>query len=420
MPEVSEKTLRPGGSRVRKKITMEVISPVHIGTREGKITALEFIVHQGKVHLIDETKLGKFLRQRNLIDAFVQEAGRGPMVMDRFLRDAARIDTPTVIPQIASQSVPGGEPDMQDYRPFIRDGMGRVFFPGTSLKGALRTALLYRTVKKNPKINEQITVSVERDLGGTSRLPERQKKRFSEKWLQRDLLQEYLLPNGKKGPDTDILRCLTVRDAYPIGPLKTRIIPIRFLSRRAEGNFYWSQGKGERPGAPKDLGIWVEAVTEGKFSVEIGWDQRLFEIFGNDNPKRLPVSGMEDLLSAAHDMSKDLCSHEGDFFRRKTKLPPGTTVRDLLRVGGLSLSEPESSAGMLSAWYGRNAGPLFRIGFGSGMLSTTVNLALPAELRGKIRDACGHSRPGDPAPKSRRVWRKSETEVLPMGWMKIT
>ena len=54
------------------------------------------------------------------------------------------------------------------------------------------------------------------------------------------------------------------------------------------------------------------------------------------------------------------------------------------------------------------------------MLSTTEDLALPAELRGKIRDACGSGRGlGDPASKSRRVWRKSENEVLPMGWMKI-
>ncbi len=36
-----------------------------------------------------------------------------------------------------------------------------------------------------------------------------------------------------------------------------------------------------------------------------------------------------------------------------------------------------------------------------------------------IRDACGHRRAGDPAPKSQRVWRKSENEVLPMGWMRI-
>jgi hypothetical protein len=53
------------------------------------------------------------------------------------------------------------------------------------------------------------------------------------------------------------------------------------------------------------------------------------------------------------------------------------------------------------------------------MLLTTVNLALPAELRQKIRDACGLRRPGDPAPKSRRVWRKTREEFLPMGWMRM-
>lgn len=61
---------------------------------------------------------------------------------------------------------------------------------------------------------------------------------------------------------------------------------------------------------------------------------------------------------------------------------------------------------------------LFDIRFYFGMLSISVNLSLLAEFRGRIWDASGIWRPGDPAPKSRRVWRKSENEVLPLGWVK--
>jgi len=418
MTEMPERDMQKGTSWIRQKIAMEVISPVHIGTREGKISALEFIFHEGKVHLVDEEKLGRFLKQRNLIDPFVQEAGKGPMVMERFLRNTARIEPSAVLSQIISQSTLGGEPAMQDFRPFIRDAFGQIFLPGTSLKGVFRTALLYRMVKNDPGLNKEVTAKAESGLQGLS---EWKKKRYSESWLQKDLLQNYSLPlsNARKGPNTDILRCLGVRDAYPSTLPKTRIVPIRFLSRKASGEFYWSQKKGYHPGAGGDLGVWIEAVIEGKFSMEIGWDQALFEKFKNANSKGLPVSGIEDLLSAVNEMNKDLCGHEKEFFKKKTKLPPGTTVRDLLRVSGPSLSDAESAAGMLSSWYGRNGGNLFRLGFGSGMLSTTVNLALPAELRGKIRDACGLRRPGDPAPKSRRVWRKSEGLVLPMGWMKM-
>ena len=65
---------------------------------------------------------------------------------------------------------------------------------------------------------------------------------------------------------------------------------------------------------------------------------------------------------------------------------------------------------------GRNQGHLFRIGFGSGMLLAAVNLASPAELRQKIRDAYGSGRrPGDPAPNREGSGIRVRMSSFPWG-----
>src|SRR3990172_944804 len=104
----------------KQQIQLSVLTPVHIGTREGKLTALEFMVSDGRVHLIDENKLGNFLKDKNLIDYFVREVGQGPFRLERFLREKGRLQFPKDLPLVSSFSIRGGAPEMQDFRPFTR------------------------------------------------------------------------------------------------------------------------------------------------------------------------------------------------------------------------------------------------------------------------------------------------------------
>ena len=402
-------------------LELTVLSPVHIGTREGKMTGLEFVFSQGQIYLIDEEKFGRYIKEKNLIDRFVQTTSTGPIRMERFLRETARMSIPNDLPRVTSRSIPGGEAGMQDFRPFIRDAMGQVYLPGTSLKGVFRTAVLYQMLKKNPSLCSEIASKAE---AGLDRMTERKKKFYSAQWLQEEHLQSFVLPGGRPGPNEDIMRCLTVRDAYPVGSVRTQIISINFLSRNVGGGHYWSQQKsrqGEYIG--KELFLWVEAVVEGKFLLEISWDESLFSQFQAKNPSSFfPVSGLNNLLSALREMNQDLVEHERKFFERIVpKIPAGTTAKAILRhTETVSEESGAKAAACIRTWYAKNHENLFRTGFGSGMLSTTVGLALPPGLRQKIRDACGSGRrPGDPAPKSRRIWRKSKEEFLPMGWMRI-
>jgi CRISPR-associated protein Csm5 len=205
---------------------------------------------------------------------------------------------------------------------------------------------------------------------------------------------------------------------------QTEVIRIHFLSKLRDGTFYWSQDK-RTPG--KDLSVWLEALLTGRFQTEILWDQKLFEQFTKHNPSiNFPINSIDDLFKAVDEMNQDLINEEKTFFDKITNKKPNTktphvSYKDYSKISeGIKGNGAPDAALSIQQWYQNRSGNLIRMGFGSGMLSTTVDVSLPHHLRQKIRDACGSEpRPGDPAPKSHRVWKKSSNECLPMGWLRL-
>jgi CRISPR-associated protein Csm5 len=390
------------GFRESRKMTVKVISPAHIGSREGRISALEFVVSGGRVHLIDESKFADYLLKKNLIDLFVEEARTGPIQMERFLREKGKMSIPAQLQSVVSQTILGGSPRMQDFRPLVRDGKGQIYLPGSTLKGVFRTAVLYRILKRDEDVRKKIIARTNEN----TREMKRRRVSYSQRWLQEDHLQSFPLPKGRRGPNEDILRCLTIRDAYPVGAVETKVIPIRFLSLSGDGQHYWSQRK-DRQGRPTggDLLLWLEAITAGTFEIELLWDNWVFSQFQKFSVTHsLPILGLDDLISALQEMMSDLIEHEKAFF----KMPPDPRTKP----------EVKTAVSNINSFYSRIDGDLIRFGFGSGMLSTTVNLSLPTELRQTIRDICGSApRPGDPAPKSRRLWARDDGTCFPLGWL---
>jgi CRISPR-associated protein Csm5 len=396
-----------------------VLSPVHIGTREGRLLPIEYLVEGGRVHVIDDEKFGRFLLEsgsggQQLIDQFVQAARNGDLGkgLTRFLKEKARIAPAAmrgVAERVSSYQVDGAHRDMTDFRPLTRDGFGRVYIPGTALKGAFRTAILYRTLRDDPVRKASIETKVqhkihELDKGGKRKEP--MKRFLSQELIQGDILQAYDLKTARQPQNRDLLRCLRVRDAYALkGTLQTKVIKIEFLSKAKGGSFYWSQQKkwdhrqGGRVDTGTPLSIFVEGITEGVFETELTWDEGLFEVFRRENGSvsTWPVNGLDDLIQAISITSGDVTRHETEFFK----------------------GSGEHARSSLQSWYGGLKGDLLRIGFGSGMLGTTVNLLWSDPLRQIIRNTCGDPRGDDPAPKSRRVWQNGQSDWRPMGWVRL-
>jgi len=377
---------------------------------------MEFMSAHNRVYIIDEEKLGRYLKSQGFqaIDRFVRAAGNGDLRrgMSRFLTQELRVTQARlqeVAEMVSSCHIDGGGSDMSEFRPFVRDGFGRVCVPGTSIKGIFRTAAIYGILKgdtlKKDRSEEQVQNKVSQ-LARSGGGKELKKESLSQEILQERLLQSFKIPNAKQPQNRDLLRCLKVRDAYPLeGTCKTRVVKIDFLSKKKTGDFYWSRQKkwdhaaGASVDMDKPLSIWVEALVAGIFETEVIWDRQLFEVFRGENREysTWPLTGLEDLYRSASGMCQDIIRHERDFF-----------------TGG-----GEAAGKSLQSWYRSLKGDFLRIGFGSGMLGTTVNLLWNEKLRQRIRNECGHPRQDDPAPKSRRVWMCGPSAWRPMGWVRI-
>lgn len=366
------------------KLRLTIKSPVHIGSVEQKISRLEFIHHDRYIYPVSEEKLSLFLQKRNLISSYVLaiERDASRFNLAEFFKNKA-IDLNAEILETLSGGrkikVLSDASKIQEFRPFIRDGFGQVFIPGTSIKGVIRTALLYNILKdfkhKNPSdfkrdIEDRITNDI---INGVN------KRKFAQ-WANEEWLEDFVLSNKRRCQNTDWLRMIRVSDAYSSQNIETVLIPVNILKKEKNWNL-----KKESSG--QDTTIWIECIPEHTvLEFEATLDKGLLADFKRYNKSIKYPDSLLVLLDTIKQWSADIFSFEKDF----------------------------SKGHDLESWYKNNTAN-FRIGFGSGMVSTTIIILLDEDLRKKIRNYAGIDRGNEIAPKSRRVWLK-DLKPVPLGW----
>jgi CRISPR-associated protein Csm5 len=276
---------------------------------------------------------------------------------------------------------------LTEYRPFIRDGFGDIFIPGTSMKGVIRTAILYNFLSTFKKADSQgfqkvVEDKISKDID--FRKEKRIKNKILFEWGIKKWLEGFALPESdeRESPHTDWLRMLHVSDAYPVNEIETILIPANVLKKERNGWQYKKEYSGQT------TTIWTECIPENTtFGFDISWDKRLLEEFKKLNNTIVLPQGLGEVFDNINNWSKDIFEFEKSF----------------------------SSGNDLLNWYKDNKAN-FRIGFGSGMTSTTISILLPDELRKKIRNFAGRDKQNDIAPKSRRIWLKNN-HLIPFGWV---
>lgn len=148
-------------------ISLEVLSPLHIGTASEKLWKqnFDFIYNGDEVTILDPTKLIRALMGTSTddgtpgIQAFEKRlaAGRNWDLVS-FL-DECDIDPLDI--QLASYPVEV-EP-AAEIRPLIRTGYGETIIPGSSIKGAIRSVLFHHLYQQN-NVHEKYA---EKELFGT-------------------------------------------------------------------------------------------------------------------------------------------------------------------------------------------------------------------------------------------------------------
>ncbi len=222
---------------MRAKIKFEPITPVMIGSGEEYYPQDFFIVNDD-IYFIDQMKFYKKIEQKNLLEEFIK-ASEDIYDLLEFIDEHAD-------PNIAAQKIAAGEEVLEDLdknysRPikeFIKEKfIQNPIIPGSSIKGAIRTAILDYIIAKN----------------GVERFENMSAKQI-----------ESLVFCGSNRFDAkkDMLKALFVDDLKPKNYQLKAIKPLNRPFKKPKDN---------------KIPLILEALIEGEFEGEIRIEQKLIE-----------------------------------------------------------------------------------------------------------------------------------------------
>ncbi len=408
-----------------KKI--QLTSPIlHIGSAVSKLNPFEYVQTSRKVYLPNQEALAKALNKKggsylnDYIQAISDRQDISNLLKDAFGEqwwNATDASGELIFPKNAiSQKLT--EERITDLRPMIRNGMGQLYIPGSSIKGAIRTAIAYYLLKHGDRYNvpkNQKVSEIEKKL--RSRLGElgnKHKQKFADDDLFMDtLFSEYtLIYQGKtyngSSQNTDFLRALSVSDCEPLieGKLTTKkgqtiplnlpvVVEVIVSSRFPD---YLAKYRAS---------LYVEMVRNVQTTFTLTLDTEMLSWFKHKQGMDLPFQNLEELLKICQEFSQEQWDYEHDYWNEIVNNP---------RAAGKNLYFND-----IRQFYEPEKCPFStRLGWGSGMTGTTVDLLFDDELRADIRDTCGLKAPQFEAPKSRRsvVNHNGEIKFVP-GWVKL-
>ena len=357
----------------QNEIKVTVLSPLHIGSGGSHLLPnLDYYETKDHIVVIDADALlaeldatGEVLPVQFDLPALVR------LVHQRGGADALGRAARYTLPRVEG---------VREIVPQSKDMFGHAYLPGSSLKGAIRTALAWAMLKNN-----EIQVD-RRDLGNNPRYAD-------------DPLLERLFGSD---PNHDLLRALQISDT---GALAKRGLELsRVQLYNLTGN------PGQTTFAPKKgFEFFVETMTRG--SVLRG--QVRFDEFLLSEPQARKLGFgqrtkyVRDWLKHCNDFAKTLIARERAFFSQQG-------LREIVTFyDGLAKTADELSNG--------GHGSLLQISWGTGWTAKTVSTALSEELITQVRREFRLGRSGQIVfPKTRRVVIREERPESVMGWVKIT
>lgn len=390
-----------------RRFVLKTLSPVHIGGRTQELTPLEALVYKGSCYVVSESALGRTLLKESKLDKLSEEINKqGPRFnLESFLKSIQLLNEETLWGIAAYRCATGERNTPGRLRPFVRDAYNRPFIPGSSLKGVLRTAVMYGYLKglrdQNPgEFQRLFTGGVRRKLEEFLSAEDWKRvkpwfkdntKRKMASQIESALMQRYELPvpgsPSKRGPtwqQKDIMRAIKISDTTPLAKDSLTLEEVQVISLTGGNEVYLKTP------------IYVEVIppgTEMEFTVTL--DEHILGDFSARN-RELPFKSLDEVLSHLAVFAADIWEFDRNYWNGI--YGPGTLeMTDFYR---------QEAAGM-------------RLGWGSGLGGASLLLLLPENLRRELRDALFEPRGQFSFPKSRRAVMDGDTPRWPLGWVTI-
>lgn len=375
------------GNRVMKgqtetlKLAVEILTPVHVGSGQELHCELDYVEQRGQVFVVDQNRTFDAIASGNAeLDALQQANSK--------LSDLVKLAEAYhgyLLPCLSKAPVP------ERIRACMKDAMFHPYLPGSSLKGAIRTALLAEWLRSNPS-------------EATKRLPRVNK---SPKIAATDITK-YAFGSD---PNKNLLRALHVGDAnFQTGDL--RLADVRWLNvtkiNDKESAKWRNMSNRRNENRWQDAsGIYAEALSPASIAaVALQWDRFLL----NDlNCWKAPQHGLEllptdfaGILTKLNKHAEYILRQEIEFFQRYRQETIVQRCKTLLQ----SVQQADNVAYLRLAW-----GSGWR-----GMTGDWQDAETQKEMRGLYR--LGKEQ-FETFPKTRRLAVQGDP-CLPLGWIKLS
>lgn len=350
-------------------VTLTLLAPLHIGSGRELLRDYDYVTHGGKTWVIDAAAM---------LDDFVDEQGNfDPHILGRpagELLDAGDFDPSNERFRYILPGEPRASGRGAVLREMYKNAHDEPYIPGSSLKGALRTVLVWHGFR-----TAQMTLDVDR-LGD------------SRGWAAQSVERRILGAN----PNLDLLRALQVADSQPLAKGNLRIANAQVVTG------------SEKLGSPIEVeAVWTNSVLHTTITLDA--------FLHSEQAERELRYGsrwqwLETLPQIARAHNVEQLTKERDWFK----------ARQYMKVAGLYHQ-------MLGIVAGNKLPPnqfFLQIGWGGGWRAKTIGAPLQSDkkqwerlLTDKRRSPARFRRKeGDDFPKSRRVLVMGNEPVAPFGW----
>ncbi|MBC2713380.1 MAG: type III-A CRISPR-associated RAMP protein Csm5 [Desulfosarcina sp.] len=360
---------------------VETISPLHIGNGEMLQKGIDFFQDGKSIQVLHRQRLFQEVEKLNKIGiaAFSNAVEEGTL--------ADWIKSNGLQTKVKAYSAPcENNRGPNTIAVQLRDGFGRPIVPGSSLKGSMRTAILWKFASEN--INSRL---LQNEIEYYSKKPPRNSK-FADQNLCRKIFG--------KTPNENLMRTLTVGD-------------VTFEHSALELQTVWVDRMVTAKQMLPKFPLFVESVQTGiQAKGQLSFDLYLTEAEQQNKCFNFKMClGLSVLLKALRDRTAETIDHEINFFQQ-------LKGHNCLRILDFYRNLQEQLRTLADNQ------TLFQLGWGSGWRGMTGALLTQEDfkqnnfvLRKNLKLAPNHL--NFPFPKSRKVASKSDRGV-PMGWIMLT
>lgn len=298
-----EEVIRNSKKIIGEKIpcSIEVLTPVHIGSGVKLTEGIDFIKTDYSVQMISQSELMKYLESNS-------------DELEKFINGNYNLNSLKKIPEGRSYQVDIGR--TKEINEFERNGFGKPYIPGSSIKGSIRTILL-------KKVFDGLDEKEKQNLLGLVNNPKKE-------WASEPIVKKIF------GDDSNhnLMRALEIFDAE-FDDVNLEKILILSLTNEKSTNYGWKQLWGNKNNVPdprKASQIFVEALPIGSK----GYSSISLNNFLFNNPLaktelkffNTSLSNINSLISTINNYSLEKLNSEKAFFE---KLNSSNKLNELIK-----------------------------------------------------------------------------------------